>query len=67
MQERLLRHLGGDLRRIAEIAGIEAALKMGRAFGGTSLYIQDLSSLERAIRDQRMMRARKACADDGQD
>lgn len=34
--------LQGDLQRIAEIAGVEAALKIAREFRGTHLYIPDV-------------------------
>lgn len=37
--------LPGDLQRIAEVAGLEAALKIAREFRGTTLYIQDVYKL----------------------
>jgi len=41
----------GDLKTIADVAGPEAALKIARAFGGTTLYIPTLDAYERAKRD----------------
>jgi Mor family transcriptional regulator len=34
--------LPGDLRRIAEVAGLEAAVKIAREFRGTTLYVPDI-------------------------
>ena len=49
--EGLKDELSGDLRRIADIAGIEAAVKIGRAFKGTYLYIRGIDGLLRILRD----------------
>ncbi len=48
---RILEKLPGDLRRIAEIAGIDATLKIAKEFGGAYLYIPKLDGLYREIRD----------------
>ena len=48
--------LPGDLRRIAEVAGIEAALKIASVFRGNFLYIPGLYAFERAARDEEMRR-----------
>jgi Mor family transcriptional regulator len=39
--------LPGDLKRIAEVAGLEAAVKIAREFRGTTLYVPDLVRLFR--------------------
>lgn len=46
--------LPGDLRRIAEVAGLEAAVKIAREFRGTTLYIPDLI---KQYRDEAIRRA----------
>lgn len=51
-----IEELGGDLRRIAEIVGLEAAIKIGRAFRGTYLYIRGVDGLLRLIRDMNIRR-----------
>ncbi|MDP2168268.1 MAG: Mor transcription activator family protein [Thermodesulfovibrionales bacterium] len=43
--------LPGDLKRIAEVVGIEATVKIGRFFRGTRLYIGDIGFLARELRD----------------
>ena len=48
----ILKYLGGDLKRLAEVAGVEAALRISRAFRGTTLYISDTEGLERIRRDE---------------
>lgn len=45
--------LPGDLQRIAEVAGTEAALKIAREFRGTTLYIPDVF---RQLRDEAIRR-----------
>ncbi|MDA8168104.1 MAG: hypothetical protein M0Z59_00215 [Nitrospiraceae bacterium] len=49
--------LRGDLGRIAEVAGFEAAVKIGIAFRGTYLYIHGLDALKRRLRDEEIRRA----------
>lgn len=46
--------LPGDLRRIAEVAGLEAALRIARAFRGTYLYVPGLDEFEKQLRDERI-------------
>lgn len=46
--------LPGDLARIAEVAGVEAAVRIADAFRGTSLYICGLDDLRRRARDERI-------------
>ena len=43
--------LPGDLRRLAEVAGLEAAVKIARAFRGTILYVPSLDEMMRRARD----------------
>jgi Mor family transcriptional regulator len=52
--EELIETLPGDLRRIARVAGLEAALKISKAFRGRYLYVQGLEELERQVRDERI-------------
>jgi Mor family transcriptional regulator len=52
--EKLIEFLPGDLRRIAEVAGVEAALKIARAFRGTYLYVPGLDDLMKQIRDEQI-------------
>jgi len=47
----LIDALPGDLRRIAEVAGVEAAVKIARAFRGTFLYVPGLDEMMRRVRD----------------
>ncbi len=54
------KELKGDLRKIAEVAGLEAAMKIGSAFRGTSLYINGLDGLKRKVRDEEIRRAYEA-------
>lgn len=49
---RIIERLPGDLRVLAEICGIEAALKIADRFQGTYIYIPRLDGLKREIRDQ---------------
>ena len=53
-QEKFLDALPGDLRRIAKVAGLEAAVKIARAFRGTTLYVPDLV---KQFRDEAIRRA----------
>lgn len=53
-EEELIETLPGDLRRIARVAGLEAALKISRAFRGRYLYVQGLDELQRQARDDRI-------------
>jgi Mor family transcriptional regulator len=43
--------LPGDLRRIAEVAGLEAAVRMAQTFGGTFIYVPGLDDMMRRARD----------------
>jgi Mor family transcriptional regulator len=49
--------LQGDLKKIAEVAGMEAAMKIGRAFKGTYLYISGFEQLKKKVRDEEIRRA----------
>jgi Mor family transcriptional regulator len=53
----VLRQLPGDLRRVAEVLGLEAAVKLSKAFRGTYLYVHGLSNLRRLVRDEEIRRA----------
>jgi Mor family transcriptional regulator len=49
--ENLLEILPGDLRRIAEVAGLEAAVRIAQTFGGTFIYVPGLDDMMRRARD----------------
>ena len=48
----LIDRLPADIRRLAEIAGVDAALKFCSECGGTWIYIPKLDGLRRELRDQ---------------
>jgi Mor family transcriptional regulator len=54
VDEGLLKALPGSLRSIAEVAGLEATLKIAYAFRCTILYIPALDELTRQFRDETM-------------
>lgn len=47
----LIGKLSGDLRAIAEVVGLDAALSIGRHFKGSNIYIGRAKNLERVKRD----------------
>jgi Mor family transcriptional regulator len=49
--ENILGMLHGDLRRIAEVAGLEAAMRIAQTFGGTFIYVPGLDDMIRRARD----------------
>lgn len=51
-EEELIQSLPGDLKRIALVAGLEAAVKIARAFRGDMLYVTGLDEFERLMRDE---------------
>lgn len=60
-EDELIGSLSGDLRRIAEVAGLEAAVKIASAFRGTHLYVPGLDEHMRRARDESI----RADYDDG--
>lgn len=44
-------NLQGDLKKIAEVIGLEPTLKLAKKFRGTHLYIASIDSLLRHLRD----------------
>jgi|GEM_PF-1513482 len=52
----IIEMLPGDLRRIAEVAGAEAAVRLARAFRGTFLYVPGLDEIIRRARDASIRR-----------
>lgn len=50
--EEIMEMFPGDLRRIAEVAGVEAAVRIARAFRGCLLYVPGLDELTRMARDE---------------
>jgi Mor family transcriptional regulator len=55
-EEDALDLLPGDLRRIAEVAGLEAAVRIARAFRGCFLYVPGLDDVTRRARDSMIRR-----------
>jgi len=51
---KIIEQLPGDIRRIAEVIGVEPALELAKAFRGTYLYIHNLDDLMREIRNKRI-------------
>lgn len=47
----ILRRLTGDFRRLAEIVGVENALRVSQEFGGLWISIPKLDALRRESRD----------------
>ena len=48
----ILNRLGGDFRRVAEIVGVENALKISAEFGGLWISVPKLDGLKRDVRDR---------------
>lgn len=48
--------LPGDLGRIAEVAGLDAAVSIARAFRGTYLYVPGLDEYQKQMRDEAIKR-----------
>lgn len=46
--------LDEDQKKIAELVGMEGFRNLIRTFGGTSIYIPKVESLEKTVRDQRI-------------
>jgi Mor family transcriptional regulator len=55
-ERELVESLPGDLGRIAEVAGLEAALRIARAFRGTYIYVPGLDAYQKQIRDTKIRR-----------
>lgn len=55
-EEGVLELFQGDLRRIAEVAGVEAAVRIARAFRGCFLYVPGLDEVARRARDEMIRR-----------
>jgi Mor family transcriptional regulator len=51
-EDKIIEQLPGDLRRIAEVIGVDCTLKIAKAFRGTYLYIHSLDDLLREIRNK---------------
>ena len=50
----ILNRLNGDFRRVAEIVGVENALKLAAEFGGLWISVPKLDNLKREIRDAKI-------------
>jgi len=55
--EAIMSRLNGDFRRVAEIVGVENALRIASEFGGLWVSIPKLDSLHREIRDRSIREA----------
>lgn len=55
-REHAARHLSGEMAELARLVGLEAALKIGREFGGVCLYVPVMSGIPRAERNERIRR-----------
>ncbi|MDH5525557.1 MAG: hypothetical protein OEY01_16440 [Desulfobulbaceae bacterium] len=49
-----INELPGDLRLIADVIGVEAAIKLAQVFGGTPLYITKVDRYVKRIRDRQI-------------
>ncbi len=56
MDEPLHKYLPGELRRIADVAGLEAAVRISSALGGNVIYVPSLDELQRLARDEKIRR-----------
>ena len=56
IDESLLRYMPGELRRIADVVGLESAVKIAAVFGGNVLYVPALEELQRLARDENIRR-----------
>lgn len=50
----IINQLPGDLKRIAEVVGVDVAIRIAKEFRGTYLYIHSLDDLLREIRDKKI-------------
>ncbi len=50
--ENIIEMLPGELRKIAEVAGLEAAVRIARSFRGSFLYVPGLDDMMRRARDE---------------
>ncbi len=49
-----IKDLENEQRELAELLGLENYLKLVKTFGGTSIYVHKVQTLERAIRDEQL-------------
>ncbi len=54
MEDPINRYLPGELRRIAQVAGLEAAVRISSAFGGNVIYVPALDELRKLARDEKI-------------
>ena len=55
--DNIIEQLPGDIRKIAEVVGVEPALKLAKAFRGTYLYIHNLDDILREIRNKEIRKS----------
>ena len=53
----ILARLGGDFRKVAELIGVENALKISAEFGGLWISVPKLDGLKRDVRDRAIRKA----------
>ncbi len=51
-EQRILESLTGDFKRLAEIVGVQKAVEISDAFGGTYISIPRLAGVHREERDE---------------
>lgn len=54
--EQAARHLSGEMAELARLVGVEAALKIGQEFGGSSFYVPVMAGIPRERRNERIRR-----------
>ena len=54
LEEVGIESLDEEPKKIAELVGMEGFRNLVRTFGGSSIYIPKVESLEKAVRDQRI-------------
>jgi len=53
-EKEIIGRFTGDLKKIAELVGVEAAIKIGMYFRGTYIYIGSRPNVLREIRDSKI-------------
>ena len=59
----ILKRLGGDFKRVAEIIGVDNALRLSNEFGGLWISIPKLDDMRREVRNTEIRRQYDAAAD----
>ena len=59
----ILTRLGGDFRRVAELIGVENALRLSAEFGGLWISVPKLDRLKREVRNPKIRKRYDAAKD----